>query len=148
MHDLKQDIGYWISRFAAQVRCEFERKLAAFEITVPQWCILLSLHGKRASSITELSAHIGVDKATISRTVERLVKMELVKRQPGFDRRSESLVLTQKGDDLVPRLIACAEENESEFFGCLSSDEENTLQRIWKKLMLNQTDIEKEGWIK
>ncbi|MBP6951783.1 MAG: MarR family transcriptional regulator [Alphaproteobacteria bacterium] len=148
MHYLKQDIGYWISRFAAEVRCGFERKLAAYEITGPQWCILLSLYSKSAGSITELAAYIGVDKATISRTVERLVKMKLMQRSPGHDRRSESLILTPQGDQLVPKLIACADKNEEEFFNCLSSHEEHELKKIWKKLISNSKHIEREGWLK
>lgn len=148
MHYLKQDIGYWISRFAAEVRNELERKLAAHGITGPQWCILLSLNSKSAGSMTELAAYIGVDKATISRTVERLVKMQLVQRTPGHNRRSESLILTAQGEQLIPKLIACADHNEQEFFSCLSSQEKQDLQKIWKKLVSNLKHIEIEGWLK
>lgn len=148
MHYLKQDIGYWISRFAAEVRHGFEHKLAAYEITSPQWCVMLSIYSKSARSITELATYIAVDKAAISRTVERLVKMGLVQRNLGNDRRSEFLTLTSQGEQLVPKLIECADKNEYEYFGCLSSHEKQALQSIWKKLNFNLKHIESEGWLK
>jgi DNA-binding MarR family transcriptional regulator len=148
MHYLKQDIGYWISRYAAEVHQGFERKLAAYDITVPQWCILLALYSNCASSITELATYIVVDKATVSRTVERLVKKGLLERRTGADRRSEILELTSAGQELTPKLIACADANEAEFFGGLEPHERQDLQRLWRKLVGQLGYIEMEGWLK
>jgi DNA-binding MarR family transcriptional regulator len=146
-HDLKDDIGYWLNRLRMQVHQGFESRLDAYDITVAQWCILLALYNESAASITELSRFIEVDKATISRVVDRLLTQELVIHQPGADRRSGHIQLTRKGQDLTPRLIQAAEENEKQFFGHLTREEQEQLRQLFYKLFLNLSSIQLSGWL-
>jgi len=146
-HDLKDDIGYWLNRLRMQVHQAFEARLEVFDITIAQWCILLTLYNKEATSITELSRFIEVDKASISRVLDRLVLKELVTHQQGPDRRSGHILLTKKGEDLVPLLIQAAEDNEHHFFNCLSETEQQQLQHIIRKLFLNNPSVHLSGWL-
>lgn len=146
-HDLKNDIGYWLNRLRMQVHQSFEMRLEAYEVTIAQWCILLTLYNKDAASITELSKFIEVDKASISRVVDRLLAKELVTHKQGADRRSGHVQLTQKGQELVPHLIKAADENEQQFFGCLMADESEQLRQLFRKLFLNLPSIQRSGWL-
>lgn len=146
-HDLKDDIGYWLNRLRMQVHQGFESRLTHYDVTIAQWCVLLALHNESAASITELSKFIEVDKASISRVVDRLLTKDLVLHQPGADRRSGHLQLTPKGRELVPQLIQAAEENEKQFFNCLTLEEQEQLRQLFHKLFLNLPSIQISGWL-
>ncbi|MBA3813870.1 MAG: MarR family transcriptional regulator [Alphaproteobacteria bacterium] len=146
-HDLKDDIGYWLNRLRMQVHHGFEVRLEAYDVSIAQWCILLALYNESAASITELSKFIEVDKASISRVVERLLTKELVTHQAGNDRRSGHVQLTQKGRELIPFLIQAAQENEQQFFGGLTSQEREQFRHLFHKLFLNLSSIQMSGWL-
>lgn len=146
-HDLKDDIGYWLNRLRMQVHQSFEARLQVYEITIAQWCILLALYNESAASITELAKFIEVDKASVSRVVERLLTKELLTHQPGNDRRSGHVQLTPKGLALVPILIQAAEANEQQFFGYLTSREKEQLRQLFHKLFETLPSIQIGGWL-
>lgn len=148
MHDLKIDIGYWLNRLRMEVHQSFEARLQADDITIAQWCILLTLYNQQASSIKELSKYIETDKASISRVVDRLVSRNLVAHTIGKDRRSGHISLTAAGMVLVPKLIDEATKNEKQFFGHLSPQELSQLQHIFIKILKTIPSIELDGWLK
>jgi DNA-binding MarR family transcriptional regulator len=147
MHDLKIDIGYWFNRVRMEVHQAFEARLAEDDITIAQWCILLVLYNKQATSIKELSEYIETDKASISRVVERLVNKKLVTRVTGKDRRSGHISLTATGLKLVPKLITKADENEKQFFGHLTKKELTQLKAIFSKILKAIPLIQLGGWL-
>ncbi len=146
-HNLKNDIGYWLNRLRMQVHQGFEVRLEEYDITIAQWCILLALYNEDASSITELSKFIEVDKASVSRVVERLLSKDLVTHNQGTDRRSGHIQLTMGGRDLVPHLIQAADENEQQYFGCLTLAEREQFRQLFHKLFLNLPSIQRSGWL-
>lgn len=146
-HDLKDDVGYWLNRLRMQVHQGFEARLAVYDVTIAQWCILLTLYNEEAASITELSKFIEVDKASISRVVDRLLNKGLVTHQQGADRRSGHIQLTSGGRELVPLLMQAAEDNEQQFFGHLAPEETEQLRQLFYKLFLNLPSIQMSGWL-
>jgi DNA-binding MarR family transcriptional regulator len=136
-HSLRDDIGYWLNRLRMEVHSSFESKIEALGVTIPQWCVLVSLYNKDAENVSELAAFIDTDKGFVSRVVEQLVQMELAERHEGKDRRSQLVLLTAKAKALTRKLIVCAEKNEAEFFDVLSANEKDALQHIFEKLLLN-----------
>lgn len=147
-HSLKDDVGYWLNRLRCAVHESFENNLEKYGISIPQWCILISVYNADAQNITQLSDYIQVDKATISRVVDRLVNKGLILRKEGKDRRSVKLTLSTEGNDLTSKLIIVAEENEGEFFGCLNEGEKDLLRDLFSKLLKGANVVDFEGWIK
>lgn len=89
---------------------EFRRLLRRFEqqtqtqannccgISVPQCQALLEIEYLRNSSLKRISESLRLDTSTLSRTVDSLVKLDLVQRTPNSeDRRYLVLSLTEKG---------------------------------------------------
>jgi MarR family transcriptional regulator for hemolysin len=144
---LKQHIGYWFNRIRMEVHQSFEARLDRYNITVAQWCILVVLSDNQATSVGELADYIEVDKASISRVVERLVALELITHIPGKDRRSGFIALTEKGKKLVPKLLREAELNEKQFFGNLTANELQQLQHIFRKILFTLPFIQCDGWL-
>ncbi len=144
---LKIHIGYWLSRLRAKVHQAFEDRLASYNVSVPAWCIMVAIYDQKASSISELANYIEVDKASISRVVEKLVAENLLNHKPGKDRRSGIIELSSKAEKLVPKLIEEAKQNELTFFGHLSSTEINQLRHIMKSIIANIPDMSLDGWL-
>ena len=146
--NLKQYIGYWINRVRMCLHLSFEKCLAKYDLTVAGWCVMISLYGEHASSVSELSTYIEIDKASISRVVSRLVTRGFIIEKKGKDKRSGLLQLTKEGMDLIPSLIEEAEENEDFYFECLSKDEMEQLHHILHKILAKSPSTVFEGWLK
>lgn len=68
-------------------------------VTLAQCHTLLEIENKGKESLTELSKKLGLDKSTISRTVDGLVNNGLVNRSiPAENRRMATLQLTESGE--------------------------------------------------
>lgn len=147
-NNLKQHIGYWINRIRTQTNLSFEDRLKQYKITVPQWCVLVTIYNEQGTNIKEISTYIEIDKGAISRVVDALVAKGLVIHGPGKDGRSGHISLTPEGEMLVPLLLQEAEQNELQFFGTLTTSELDQLQHILRKIIHSSIpSIKLEGWL-
>lgn len=144
---LKTHIGYWLNRLRSCVHQSFEARLAKYDISVASWCILVAIYDQKANSIHSLADYIEVDKATISRVVEKLTLKNMLIHKSGKDRRSGIIELTSESKDLILLLISEAEKNEKHYFGHLTSEEKLHLRNIMQKIMSPIPDIKLDGWL-
>jgi len=85
-------------------------------ISLPQCHTLLELNSRGNSSINDLSESLYLDKSTISRTVDSLVKDNYVDRIiPEENRRKVTVSLTVKGMDTCTKIN---DDNDS-YFGAI-----------------------------
>ena len=92
-------------------------------------CVADALRNKNIT-LNHAAQLVGVDKSSLSRMVERLVRRNLVIRSEGDDRRSLGLTLTPAARKLVPQLAKLADQNDELFFKTLSQKQrENFLGR-------------------
>jgi DNA-binding MarR family transcriptional regulator len=98
-----------IKQFRKSIR-KLQRKLAeqldgdsvCCGVTIAQCHVLLAIEEKGHTTITELAAEMELDKSTLSRTIESLVVVGLVKRETNSDnRRSQHIQLTEGGEKTV-----------------------------------------------
>jgi DNA-binding MarR family transcriptional regulator len=144
--DLRKHVGYWLRCLSNLVSGTFAEKLAAKHITVAQWVVLRTLYDRRDIALNEAAAEVGVDKSSLSRMVERLVQKGLLIRGEGSNRRSIGLTLTPSAMKLVPQLAKLADENDEQFFHCLSAQERNEFLSTIKRLLnANGWDPAKRG---
>lgn len=93
------------SREFRKVLRHFERELAVQNnsncccgVTVTQCHALMELDMKDNLTLGELAARLNLDNSTVSRTVESLVRKELIDRKiPPRNRRTTIISLTDKG---------------------------------------------------
>jgi DNA-binding MarR family transcriptional regulator len=110
MQQLRKNISNEnIKQFRKSIR-KLQRKLAeqldgdsvCCGVTIAQCHLLLAIEEKGHTTITELAAEMELDKSTLSRTIESLVVMGLVKRETNSDnRRSQHIQLTEDGKKSV-----------------------------------------------
>lgn len=71
-------------------------------ITLPQFRVLVVLQSRGPMKLTTLAEFLGVNPSTATRTVDRLLAMEMVARQPNPASRREVVIeLTEAGKKLV-----------------------------------------------
>ncbi|HMH20483.1 MAG TPA: MarR family transcriptional regulator [Puia sp.] len=89
--------------------------MAGLTITIEQWSVLYHLWKEDGKSQQELCNATFRDKPSITRLVDNLEKLQLVKRVPsGNDRRINMIYLTKQAQKLQEESMALAEETLNE----------------------------------
>lgn len=95
-------------------------------VSVAQCHALMSIYELEGPSLGELAAHMGLDKSTLSRTVEGVVNAGLVLREP-VDRRKTHLLLTENGKAVCERIHT---DNDALFLSVLEGVEADSEQVV------------------
>lgn len=133
--DLYAHYGFWMRKVSNHVSHAFAAKLAYKGVTVAEWALMRALYGKEPTPPSHLADEMGMTRGAITKLADRLIAKSLIARVASADDgRAQTLALTKRGVDLVPRLAALADRNDTEFFACLTADERQTLKRFLKRL--------------
>ncbi|WP_245404678.1 MarR family winged helix-turn-helix transcriptional regulator [Ancylobacter gelatini] len=133
--ELTDHTGYWMRMVSNAVSLEFARKVAREDVTVAEWSFMRVLYDLTPTPPSVLAEKMGMTKGAISKLAERLIAKGLVAREENRDdRRAHSLFLTTEGRAKIPVLAALADMNDAEFFGVLTTQELETLDRILRVL--------------
>jgi DNA-binding MarR family transcriptional regulator len=133
---LSAHIGFWLRMVSNHVSQAFAAKLAGQDVTVAEWSLMRTLHGKEPTPPSQIAEEMGMSRGAITRLADRLIaKALLVRIASTQDGRAQTLALTPKGTALVPVLAGLADRNDSEFFECLAADEREELIRLLMKLV-------------
>ncbi len=77
-----------------------------------------------------------LDKMTVSKSLKKLAAEELVNRvEHETDTRAKSVTLTDKGKNLVCKLVPIVEQIDAEFFGKALKKDQQSLIQILNKLV-------------
>lgn len=87
-------------------------KLTAIGLFHSQWLIVYYLKQSGPSTLVGLSQYVNVEKPTVSRTVDRLEKSELIEKIPSKDKRERRIQLTDKGIQVYQEAIEVVEAFE------------------------------------
>ena len=134
--DIQRELGYLVGTLASAMRTGLDRELASFGISSAQWAILDACHEGEADTLTGLSRVIPLDSASISRHVERLVRVGLVHRSRSTrDRRLVRLSLTDAGNRLVPELAQRVQANNAKFLAGITEREQEAMMRTIQRML-------------
>ncbi|CAH1688700.1 HTH-type transcriptional repressor NicR [Hyphomicrobiales bacterium] len=134
--DLTSHLGYWLRMVSNHVSQAFAAKLAGEDVTVAEWCFMRTLYGKEPTPPSRLADDMGMTKGAITKLADRLIAKSLVTRAANaHDGRAQTLALTDRAVDLVPKLAALADSNDAEFFACLTGAERALLEQILRHMV-------------
>jgi DNA-binding MarR family transcriptional regulator len=86
----------------------------------------------------ELIDAMGITKGAASKVISKLEAKGLANRNLAKDSlREQVLYLTDKGNKLVPKLAALADENDARFFGHLTDSQRQNLKALMKDLVIH-----------
>lgn len=106
-----------------------------FGLTIPQWRLICVLAEDLALSQGGIVARTGMDKVTVSRAAQGLLKRRLISRRDHQrDGRSHILALTQEGAHLHSEIAPLALAYEAALFAGLAPSEVALLKRLLSRL--------------
>jgi|SRR6516162_2061322 len=83
----------------------FDSSLAASGLRVTQFTVLVAICRSRGATFSGLANAIGMDRSTLPRNVQPLVRRGWITVQPAPDRRRRTLQLTKAGEKQLARTI-------------------------------------------
>jgi len=144
--DLEQFLPYRFNRLAERISASLsEVYRGQYRISVPEWRILAWLSQRERLTATDICRRAYMDKATVSRAVQRLEDRGLLVRAPSVnDQRGLVLTLTPAGEDLLADLAPRAHRWEARLVETLSVHEYRSLLHLFGKLERQLSRIELE----
>jgi DNA-binding MarR family transcriptional regulator len=113
-----------------------------FGLTVPQWRLICVLAEDGAMTQGQLVARTVMDKVTVSRAAQGLIRRHLVARSEHHaDARSHVLALSPQGTRLYAEIAPLALTYEQALIAGLTSDEVDGLKRLLSKLQATATAL-------
>lgn len=114
-------LSFAANRFTRSASRYYQDK---FGIGAMDWRMLVMLSREPGSSVSHASKTIGIDKAAVSRSLQRLKKMDLVTPDTkGADERRKDWTLTEKGAALHDRILTEALARQRLLLDGFSKDE-------------------------
>lgn len=87
MGDDDRHFGFLAADISRMMRTEFDRRVAAHDMTRAQWTVLSRLARRPGCTQTELADMMEVERATAGRLLDRLEENGMVRREPDPDDR-------------------------------------------------------------
>ena len=137
-HGLYASTGYWVTSLARAMESDLERRLSPHGVTRAMWAVLCAVGSDGKSTPSALSSFVGIDRAAVTRHVDRLAEMELLSReQDPDDRRCVQLAVTAKGARLARKLTTASMATNENFLQGLEPAEARTLRDTLRKMLSN-----------
>ncbi|MCU7746590.1 MarR family transcriptional regulator [Priestia megaterium] len=139
MDKWNQSYGFLLGKALQQMENKFSKGLLPFNINSRQYGVLLFIEEKPYSSQKDISENLQIDRTTMVSHIDHLETLGLVERTKNpNDRRSYSLLITEKGKEVLNSRWEFLTHIESEVLAPLEQQERQLLKdfliRIWKSL--------------
>jgi MarR family transcriptional regulator, transcriptional regulator for hemolysin len=97
---LFQSFFHQHQQFSRSFTKKLNEQLVGIGLYQSQWMIVYYLKQHGTATLVEISLNLDVEKPTISRTVDRLEQLQLIKKIPSQDKRERKIQLTEKGNQV------------------------------------------------
>jgi len=115
-------------------------------VSLPQCHALLEVESQQNITVTELSEKLTLEKSTVSRTVENLVKKGYLQREiPEDNRRTVKLQLTDEGEQTCENINWNNNQFISNVMDSLTEDEQKEFLRLFGKITKTMADLRSPG---
>ncbi len=98
LHDFSEMVCFSLYSTSNAMIREYRPQLDEFDLTYPQFLVMMSLWNKNGVFIKELSEQVLLDAATLTPILKRLEKKGFIKRiKSALDERAKEITLTKVG---------------------------------------------------
>jgi DNA-binding MarR family transcriptional regulator len=124
-----------MDRIHRKMRAKLSNELSKGEITIPQYHILDYLNDKGKATMHEVADYLFVTPPAVTGLVDKLVKMQLVRRDfSSSDRRVIIILLTSKGKTVISKIKNQSNELFISLFKEFSAQEKKSFLEVTKKM--------------
>lgn len=139
MEKWNQSYGFLLGKVLQQMETNFAEGLAPYKINARQYGVLLFIKGNPYSSQKDISENLQIDRTTMVSHIDHLESLGFVERTRNpNDRRSYSLLITPKGNQVLDSRWEFLIETELEVLSPLNNQEKQLLKeflvKIWSTL--------------
>ena len=136
----EENIGLLIHDVARLLRVLYDRQMASIGLTRSQWWLLTYLFFKDGINQSELAILMDMEKAPLSRLLDRMEKKGWVLRKnESKDRRTKNIYLSETIKPLISSMRDKAAEYRSESLSILTDKDRNKLKAILQILKKDLT---------
>jgi DNA-binding MarR family transcriptional regulator len=115
-------------------------------LTVSQRAVIIEVGNKRQTSLVDLAQSLGQDTSTLSRTINGLVNIGLVRREvKPEDRRYITLTLSEQGGATLGRIDEMSDDYFRNVLALIPSDKHRTILASFSLLAEALQKIRKPG---
>ena len=134
----ERSLGFILSDISRLARKEFDRRVRDLGVTRAQWLVLLHLARRPGCTQSELADAMQMQKITVSRHAERLVRAGWIERRDQEeDARAYHLYLSRKAEPIIERLASVSEAMRQEYMQGLSGARRDALISDLLKIKTN-----------
>lgn len=112
-------------------------ELSKHQLYRAQWSILYYIVNFGSPTLVEISNYLGVEKPTVTRTINRLEELGYVENIPGKDKREKRMQLTDLGKKVYLEVRETVDEFEKEIIEGVSEKELLQAIQIMKTIRNN-----------
>ncbi len=139
MEKWNQSYGFLLGKVLQKMETNFAEGLAPYKINARQYGVLLFIKGNPYSSQKDISENLQIDRTTMVSHIDHLESLGFVERTRNpNDRRSYSLLITPKGNQVLASRWEFLIETELEVLSPLNNQEKQLLKeflvKIWSTL--------------
>jgi DNA-binding MarR family transcriptional regulator len=133
---IDDNLGYLVNRAARLLAQMFSRRLQRHGVALAQWAILLFLYARDGQTQRELSRVVAIEPPTVARTIDRMVRDGLVRREPHpHDGRATRILLTPRALALQAELVAESMAGNQSAARVLSAEELHTFKTLLRQVI-------------
>ena len=136
----EENIGLLIHDVARLLRVLYDRQMSSIGLTRSQWWLLTYLFFKDGINQSELAILMDMEKAPLSRLLDRMEKKGwVIRKNENKDRRTKNIYLSESIKPLISSMRDKAAEYRSESLSILTDNELNKLKDILQILKQDLT---------
>lgn len=126
-----------LRRLTTDVEIKLDQFFSQFNLSSGRYTLMVLLHKIPEGLMpSEIAQKVGVTQATISGLINSLEKAELVKRTTHEkDGRSFVIILTDKGRDLMDKILPVYHEKISHFWSEFDETEKHQLNSLMERMV-------------
>nr|KIS33249.1 MarR family transcriptional regulator [Novosphingobium sp. P6W] len=133
-----RQVGLRMTIVSRLQRNNFDRKVAALNVTRSQWAMIAIVARYPGSTQRTIAEYLEMSEASAGRLIDRLCADELLERRDRKDdRRARAVYLTEQAKPLLDQLGAIASESEKRMFAGFSDEEVDRLLNYMTRIYEN-----------
>lgn len=92
----KHELIHTLHQLSRQIMNRLNEVLKQHGLYHAQWSVIFTLKNKGSLTQKQLCEYLSIEAPPLTRTIQRLVKLDYVRQVQGQDRREKHIVLTEK----------------------------------------------------
>jgi DNA-binding MarR family transcriptional regulator len=130
----RECVGFRVRKLNRMVSAIYDGALADAGLKTSQFSVLVAVANRGKSKPSELTKALQMDESTLSRNVERMCARGWLRLERDEDRRSHTIIVTDKGQALIRKSLPAWQQAQEEVSRRLGADNVAAFRSALRKL--------------